>query len=231
MKCRALVADIDGTLTVSRSSYELSLEALAALRAVRDRGLKVALATANGLDYALSIARYLGVSSIIAENGCIVYLEGDTYELCSGNIRDEVVPVALSTGLVRESEQNRCRKYDMAFYPLAEPDLALAALRSRLGDRYQVEYSGYAIHIRPRGVDKGAGLAFLCKAWGVPCSLVAVVGDSEVDVPMLAVGWGIAVGNADDAAKKAARLTVEGPSGLGFVEAVDVILEGIACSD
>jgi len=28
MKCRALVADIDGTLTLSRDTYELSLEAL-----------------------------------------------------------------------------------------------------------------------------------------------------------------------------------------------------------
>ncbi|MEZ0248793.1 MAG: phosphoglycolate phosphatase [Thermoproteus sp.] len=231
MRCKALVADIDGTLTASRNTYELSLEALAALRIIKSRGVKVALATANGLDYALSIARYLGVGSVIAENGCIIHLEGNTYELCSGDIRHEVVPAALSTGLVRESEQNRCRKYDMAFYPLVEPDLALAALRSKLGGRYHVEYSGYAIHIRPKGVDKGTGLSFLCKAWGVPCSLVAVVGDSEVDAPMLAAGWGIAVGNADDAAKKAARLTVESPSGLGFAEAVDVILEGIACSD
>jgi len=60
MKCRALVADIDGTLTLSRDTYELSLEALTALRRIRHLGVRVALATANGLDYALSIARYLG---------------------------------------------------------------------------------------------------------------------------------------------------------------------------
>jgi hypothetical protein len=231
MKCKALVADIDGTLTLSRDTYELSLEALAALRRIRHLGVRVALATANGLDYALSIARYLGVNAVIAENGCMVSLEGKVHELCQAFPRQEVVEAVLSTGLARESEQNRCRKYDLAFYPTAEPDATLSAVRSRLGGSYRVEYSGYAIHVRPRGVDKGTGLAFLCKAWELPCGLVAVVGDSEVDVPMLRLGWGIAVGNADEEAKRAARLTVEGPSGLGFAEAVDIIIDGVACSD
>jgi hypothetical protein len=48
---------------------------------------------------------------------------------------------------------------------------------------------------------------------------------------MLRLGWGIAVGNADEEAKRAARLAVEGPSGLGFAEAVDIIIDGVACSD
>ncbi len=231
MKCRALVADIDGTLTVSRRTYDLSLEALAALRALRDLGIKLAIATANGLDYALSIARYIGVNSVIAENGCMVYMEGNTYELCREIPRNDVIKAVLSTGLVRESEQNRCRKYDLAFYPLADPKAAVDAIRSALGDQYEVAYSGYAIHVRPRGFDKSTGLRFLCDRWGIPCELVAVVGDSEVDVPMLRLGWGIAVGNADDEAKKAARITVEAPSGLGFAEAVDLVISGIACSD
>lgn len=230
MRCKALVADIDGTLTIDRSTYELSLEAVAALRRARDSGLKVALATANGLDYALSISRYLGVGSVIAENGCIVYVDGEVVELCTGDARD-IVKRALATGLVKESEQNRCRKYDMAFYPLAEPVKALKALREALGDEYDVEYSGYAIHVRPKGFNKGTGLRYLCKAWGIPCGLVAVVGDSEVDVPMLELGWGIAVGNADDVAKRAAKLTVEDPSGFGFAYAVDLIIKGLACFD
>lgn len=231
MKCRALVTDIDGTLTVSRNTYELSLEALSALRALRNAGVKVAIATANGLDYALSISRYIGVSSVIAENGCMVNIDGTTYELCREVRREEVVKIALSTGLVRESEQNRCRKYDLAFQPLADPETAIRALRAAFGDEFSVTYSGYAIHVRPRGVDKGTGLRFLCDKWEIPCELVAVVGDSEVDVPMLRLGWGIAVGNADEEAKKAARITVEAPSGLGFAEAVELLLSGVACSE
>ncbi|MFB6490032.1 MAG: HAD hydrolase family protein [Thermoproteus sp. AZ2] len=230
MRCRALVADIDGTLTIDRSTYELSLEAVAALRRARDSGLRAALATANGLDYALSISRYLGVGSVIAENGCIVYVDGEVVELCAGDAGN-VVKRALATGTVRESEQNRCRKYDMAFYPLVDPAEAVKALRGALGEEYDVEYSGYAIHVRPKGYNKGTGLRYLCKVWGIPCGLVAVVGDSEVDAPMLELGWGIAVGNADGAAKRAARLTVEDPSGFGFAYAVDLILRGLACVD
>jgi len=59
---------------------------------------------------------------------------------------------------------------------------------------------------------------------------VAAVGDSDVDVGMLEVGWGIAVGNATPAAKRAARYVAEGPSGLGFKEAVELILSGEACT-
>jgi hydroxymethylpyrimidine pyrophosphatase-like HAD family hydrolase len=59
---------------------------------------------------------------------------------------------------------------------------------------------------------------------------VATVGDSDVDVGMLSVAWGIAVGNATESAKKAARVVVEGPSGVGFRDAVELILSGGACT-
>lgn len=231
MRCRALVADVDGTLTIGRGTYELSLEAVAALRRARDGGLKVALATANSLEYAASIARYLGVDAVIAENGCLVYINGEVQELCAAGDVKEAVEAALATGLVEESEQNRCRRYDLAFYPTADPGAALAALKAVMGDKYDVEYSGYALHVRPKGVNKGTGLRRLCEIWRIPCSLVAVVGDSEVDAPMLSIGWGIAVGNADDSAKRAARITVESPSGFGFAEAVDLVLTGAACGE
>lgn len=224
--CRVLVVDLDGTLTLSRTTYELSVEALAALRRVRDAGVRVVLATANGLDFALTVARYLGIRDVIAESGCLVYLDGSTYELCSGDM-SEVDRLVLSTGVVEPSWQNRCRRFDLAYRPLAEN--AVEVLRGVVGEGYVVESSGYAIHVRPAGVDKGSAVLWLCGKLGVPCHQVAAVGDSDVDVGMLSVAWGIAVGNASPAAKRAARLVVERPSGLGFVEAVDVILSGGAC--
>ena len=93
-----------------------------------------------------------------------------------------------------------------------------------------VESSGYAIHVRPAGVDKGTAVRWLCERLGVHCFQVAAVGDSDVDVGMLKTVWGIAVGNATEAAKKAARVVVEGPSGVGFRDAVDLILSGRACT-
>jgi phosphoglycolate phosphatase (TIGR01487 family) len=222
-----LVVDLDGTLTLSRNTYELSAEALLALRRARDAGLRVVLATANGLDFALTIARYLGIRDVVAENGCLIYLDGETHELCSGDMA-AVDKAVLATGAAAPSPQNKCRKYDLAYIPLAED--AVGRIAAAVGGNYVVESSGYAIHVRPAGVDKGTAVRWLCERLGVPCFQVAAVGDSDVDVGMLKTAWGIAVGNAAGAAKKAARVVVEGPSGVGFREAVDLILSGGACS-
>ena len=227
MNCRVLVVDLDGTLTLSRNTYELSAEALLALRRARDAGLRVVLATANGLDFALTIARYLGIRDVVAENGCLIYLDGETHELCSGDMT-AVDKAVLATGAAAPSPQNKCRKYDLAYIPLAED--AVGRIAAAVGSNYVVESSGYAIHVRPAGVDKGTAVRWLCERLGVPCFQVAAVGDSDVDVGMLKTAWGIAVGNATGAAKKAARVAVEGPSGVGFREAVDLILSGGACS-
>jgi hydroxymethylpyrimidine pyrophosphatase-like HAD family hydrolase len=189
--------------------------------------LRVVLATANGLDFALAIARYLGIRDVIAENGCLVYLDGETHELCSGDM-SQVDRIVLATGAVAPSPQNRCRKFDLAYVPLTAD--ALERVRSVVPPGYVVESSGYAIHVRPAGVDKGVAVAWLCERLGIPCFQVASVGDSEVDVGMLRKTWGFAVGNATPAAKEAARIVVERPSGLGFREAVDIILSGGACT-
>jgi phosphoglycolate phosphatase (TIGR01487 family) len=222
-----LVVDLDGTLTLSRNTYELSAEALLALRRARDAGLRVVLATANGLDFALTIARYLGIRDVVAENGCLIYLDGETHELCSGDMA-AVDKAVLATGAAAPSPQNKCRKYDLAYIALAED--AVGRIAAAVGGNYVVESSGYAIHVRPAGVDKGTAVRWLCERFGVSCFQVAAVGDSDVDVGMLKTAWGIAVGNATVAAKRAARVVVEGPSGVGFREAVDLILSGGACS-
>ncbi len=227
MNCRVLVVDLDGTLTLSRNTYELSADALLALRRARDAGLRVVLATANGLDFALTIARYLGIRDVVAENGCLIYLDGETHELCSGDMA-AVDKAVLATGAAAPSPQNKCRKYDLAYIPMTED--AAGKIAAAVGGGYVVESSGYAIHVRPAGVDKGTAVRWLCEKLGVHCFQVAAVGDSDVDVSMLRTAWGIAVGNATEAAKKAARVVVEGPSGVGFRDAVDLILSGRACT-
>ncbi len=224
--CKVLVVDLDGTLTLGRNTYELSAEALLALRRARDAGLWVILATANGLDFAITIARYLGIRDVIAENGCIVRVGGVEHHLCSGDM-SSVDRAVLSTGVVEPSPQNKCRKYDLAYVPKTTD--AVERVKNVVGGDYVVESSGYAIHVRPAGVDKGTAVVWICEKFAVSCDRVAVVGDSDVDVGMLKVGWGIAVGNATPAAKAVSKLVVESPSGLGFREAVELVLSGEAC--
>lgn len=62
------------------------------------------------------------------------------------------------------------------------------------------------IEVIPAGVDKARGLRELARHYKIPMEQVMALGDHENDIPMLrAAGWGIAMGNATEKAKKAAR--------------------------
>ena len=230
MRCRVILSDIDGTLTLGRNTYELSLEAVAALRRARDAGVLVGLVTANGLDYALTVARYIGVNGpVIAEGGCLVHWRGHVKHLCSGDV-SRIRELLDSQPWLRPSYQNRCRLYDLAYVPLIDVGEAIRRIRELLPDAY-VEWSGYAIHVRPSPVSKGSALRFLCDVLGVDCWEVAVIGDGDNDAEVLSTGFGVAVGNASERARSAARLVVDLPSGLGVAEFVDLLLSGfVDCS-
>ncbi len=235
MPCRVVVTDVDGTLTEDRGTYSLSLEALAALKALLRRGIVVGIATANGHEYARHIARYLGVypgGPIISENGCILEVGRSTRALCSVELKwlDEVLPKHVP-GL-KPSTQNPQRIYDMAYTVEGDPYAALGAVKHLLdsmGLDVEVVYSGYALHVRQRGVDKGTAVRALCDVLGISCGEVLAVGDSAVDVGMLRTCIGVAVADADPEARAAARHVTNMPSGLGFAEAARAVLRGEYC--
>ena len=78
------------------------------------------------------------------------------------------------------------------------------------------------VEVMPRGVDKGSGLKEFAAYLGVPMQQVMALGDHDNDAPMLrAVGFGVAMGNGSERAKKAARfLTADCREG-GFARAVE----------
>lgn len=60
--------------------------------------------------------------------------------------------------------------------------------------------------INPAGVDKGSSLTQLAQRLGIPMARVMAIGDNDNDVPMLrAAGVSVAMGNANAAARAAAR--------------------------
>lgn len=62
------------------------------------------------------------------------------------------------------------------------------------------------MEINVKGVNKGLGLAALCKSLGIDISEVAAFGDEENDVEMLkTAGLSFAMGNASEEVKKAAK--------------------------
>ncbi len=225
--------DIDGVLTVSRSSFLLDLEVVELLRRVHGMGIEICLATANAHPIARGLSRYLGFeSAVIAENGCLVDIYGRLFHLVEGDAREAALDIARRFGL-EESWQNIYRHHDYALnFPksmsLEEIQRMVKEIASYVAKKYPgygVRYSGYALHIYPKGCSKGRALEFVAKALRLKIAKTVAVGDSEVDAEMLrAAGVGAAVGDADDAAKAAARIVLPGFAS----QSTRILLEAIA---
>lgn len=106
----------------------------------------------------------------------------------------------------------------------------LAALegkaRERLSGRATVVRSQlYYLDVTPHGTNKGTAVAGLCRRLGVPPERLVTLGDMENDVPMFrAAGFSIAMGNASDAVKQAARAVTLTNDQDGFADAVERLI-------
>ncbi len=233
---RSVILDIDGTLTENRNTERLSLEALAALREALDTrtDLEIGVATGNSHIVAISIARYIGLdfnrAPIISENGCLLWYKGKLYDICADYEKDieksrQIIQREAVGKIVRESYQNEYRRRDFAYYPLPgiDPEEAINSIR-RLLEKYgiqnlDVRYSGYAIHIIPRTVNKGTAVKLYSEISGINPESMAAIGDSDTDIELLkSVGISVAVANATEQLKNIAKIILSRPSGSGVAE-------------
>ena len=221
-RLRALVTDVDGTLTDERR--RLDPAAMAALRALEARGTMVLLATGNVLPIALALHRSLGLSGpIVAENGGLWYerVEGRdlVHKLCDRRpalrayrrLRAAGVPVVpLFTDRWRETEV------------ALEPTVALRAIRPHLkGLGVRVESTGFAQHLMAAGGGKLPALRLVLRRLGIPLSECVAAGDGDNDVPMLrAAGLSLSFANGSPRARAAADLVARAGYATGFVEAL-----------
>ena len=81
------------------------------------------------------------------------------------------------------------------------------------------------LNVTPAGVDKGEAVRAVAQAYDVPLEHVMMVGDGANDVPALQiVGAAVAMGNAERAARDAARFHVGDVDQGGLVEALTLAL-------
>ena len=229
---RLLLLDVDGTLTVNRDTLALDPIALEAIQRARGR-ISMGLVTGNALIVAEALARYIGLgpdAPLVAENGCIVEFNGVVHRLSSIDVRGVVLKLVNELKL-KTTYQFPCRMLDFTLEITGDEADLMGKVKEYLASMglagsVDVESSGYAIHIHPKGCGKPNGVVELCRLMSIDCSEVAYIGDSDTDADVLGmVGLGIAVGNATSKAKSSAKVVVKEPSGRGAAEAIDMILK------
>jgi hydroxymethylpyrimidine pyrophosphatase-like HAD family hydrolase len=99
-------------------------------------------------------------------------------------------------------------------------EVSLERVKELLKDwKVDVQTTGWAVHIMQKGMNKFLGVKKACELLGLSVDEIAAIGDSDNDEMMIReCGWGVAVGNAFDGTKKAARYVAKGADGTGVVE-------------
>lgn len=219
---RALVTDVDGTLTDERR--RLDPAAVDAVRALERAGIPVILATGNVLPIALALHRSLGLSApIVAENGGLIYTRRRGREVVTRLCKRAPALAAFrrlrAAGLpVVPLFTDRWRETEVAL----EPSVALARIRPLLrGTGVEVESTGYALHLMERGHGKRRALDRALATMGLDLGECLVAGDGDNDVAMLeAAGFGMSFANGSERARAAARCVARAGYARGFVEAL-----------
>ncbi len=212
-----VAVDVDGTLT-----HEEPYIHLGAVKALRSLGEKVpiALVTGNPFPIAYALSAYLRPSPQvvgIAENGGVVYFGGE-YKLIGDLNAMKKVKRFIENSKYKKylSEDSKFRYVDLALRmdPVTQERLVDEILSSDLA--VEITTSGYALHIMPKGVNKGTGLLSLCEELGINPRHVAAIGDSHNDLEMFSVaGLSISLPNAPREVKERADIVVGGP-GYGY---------------
>lgn len=223
---RALVTDVDGTLTDRRR--RINTGAIEAIRTLVDAGVAVVLASGNTVCFMDGLSKMVGTDgTIIGENGGvyrkgfhgILHIPGDlkTCQEAFDVLRDHFSRKGV--GLELLSAQYRFA--DVAFARTIDLDEVRAVIR----DHHlpvRVLDTGFAVHLQASGVNKGTAMRNLAGEMGLSLDGILAIGDSENDIDMLeAAGVGVAVANAPVPVQSAADWVARGTYGDGFVEAVE----------
>lgn len=92
---------------------------------------------------------------------------------------------------------------------------------------YAPNYGLHVVECFAPEVNKWHGISQLCALWGMEGSQVVTLGDDVNDVEMIArAGLGVAMGNAVEAVRAAARLQVASNDADGVADLVDRLLSG-----
>lgn len=220
VQIRAVVTDIDGTLT--NADRVLNPKAVQLIQRVEHAGIPVIIATGNVLPIALALHRSIGLSApIVAENGGLIYSREHGHDRVESRADRAVALRAyrkvVAAGLpARRLFTDRWRETEVAL----EQNIPVRAIE-RVVDRSRVmvEATGYAIHLMERGCGKLPSLKRVLGRMGLTPADCLMAGDGDNDAAMLrAAGWGVSFPNASRRARAAADYVARSSYADGFSE-------------
>ncbi len=207
---------MDGTIT--NSSKIIQTLGIEVLRQAQDKGSMVMLASGNVLPIVYGLSTFIGLRGpVIAENGGVVSYQDEVHTLFSNQVPMRAYEhlKQLMPG-VRRLYTDHWRRTEVGLNRETDLDKVLEALKDW---PLEVEATGFAIHLMEKGHSKMAGVRKACELIGVDPAEVVAFGDADNDALMLKeCGYGVAVGNASDKAKKAADLVTQGRHAEGVRE-------------
>lgn len=221
---RGLISDIDGTITDARRRVHTG--AVERIRRLVDAGVCVILASGNTACFMDAFSKMTGTGGFyIGENGGIIRAgwDRDISVLADGTAPRralwDLVTVCRKRGITIDHYSLPYRFVDVAFARTLPVSLVEEIVS---GHPVRVLDTGFAIHIHPPGVSKGAAFGRLAGILGMEPADFLAIGDGENDLDMLGkAGRGVAVANAHPVLKQHADEVTEKEYGDGFVEALD----------
>jgi phosphoglycolate phosphatase (TIGR01487 family) len=222
MKKKTFAVDIDGTIT-ENGGGRIHLDALEALRRLTNMGHDVIYVTGRSSVEAYLLSVFGGTRKIaVGENGGCIALDADNHILL-GNIEECNDAFELIKNNVKGVQKKPVfpRLTEVVLERTFDIDDARKILSENNID-VELSDSQYAIHINSKGIDKGTGFTELMKKFNILKDDVIAIGDSATDIPLFKVAkTSVALGNASNAVRSEATMTVSGCSGDGVLEALD----------
>ena len=219
MKLRAVVTDVDGTITNANGG--LDLDAVEEIRRLERSGVAVGLVSGRPHVIVLMLGEYLEVTGpLISENGGVVEIEKRRIELGSRRIAEEAASILNRTHMLRPTWDNNWRLTDYAVTRDVAVELLLASIKElELG--VELHVSSIMVHIAKKGVDKLSGLMAFVEATNMALDEVLVAGDAGSDLPLFrGAAMSIAPASASEEVRKLASFVSTRGYADGFIEGI-----------
>ena len=218
--------DIDGTITLNGNGM-VNLDALSKLRYLVKLGYQVIYVTGRSSIEAIALAVFGGTTQIaVGENGGVISAGPNNHKILASRercikgfdiLRQKIEHVSEKSVFPRMSEVVLERTFEI--------DHGNQILKENSQDLVLVD-SNYAFHVNETNVNKGFGLEFLMKMYGITHEELVTIGDSLTDIPMFNKSkYSITFENSHEIVKYKATHIVKGMNGDGLINAIDLVFE------